>query len=406
MNSAPVLTPELGATAAAPAAPDAAARPADPPASAWLAPLQALGDAAAWVDVAGAQVLAQTPALAALLGLPAPAPLRHWGQALPELLPLLQAAAGQPATGQAQRASAQHVGLQASAVAPGRVLLRVVDQRAQQRELQRQLDDRERLLFTSRAVSVGEMGSTLAHELNQPIGAAANLLRGLRLRLARRAGSTPEPAAQEELQAMERALEQVMFAGRVISRIREFTHSRAPRREPLDLAALLQSSASLLDWDLQRVGVALRLELPGQPVWVLGDEVMLQQVLVNLLRNAIDALREPCTEPAAAAGTEPAPPPGAADKRIQLQLLLPGAQQAEVRVTDNGCGLAPEAQARMFVPFSSTKPTGMGIGLAICRSFVELHQGRLWFSHPPQRGCTFHLGLPLHAAGPSEGEPA
>jgi C4-dicarboxylate-specific signal transduction histidine kinase len=244
--------------------------------------------------------------------------------------------------------------------------------------MQRQLDDREQLLFTSRVISVGEMATTLAHELNQPIGATANLLRGLRSRLVR-AGAPRLDA--EEATALERALEQVMFAARIISRIREFTQSRQPRHAKVDLAALARSSASLLDWDLQRSGARLVLELPDEPAFVRGDEVMLQQVIVNLMRNALDALR-----------TDPPE-----DPRLELRLLA-RAHEIEVQVCDNGCGLGDAAAQQLFVPFASTKPSGMGIGLSICRSFIELHQGRLWFSRNADRGVTFHIGLPLGAA--------
>lgn len=254
------------------------------------------------------------------------------------------------------------------------VVLRLTDRREQSRAVQRQLDDREQLLFTSRVISVGEMATTLAHELNQPIGAASNLLRGLRSRLARRCASLDN----EEAGALDRAIEQVMFAARVIARIREFTQSHQPRHSRLDLTALLRSSASLLDWDLRRTGARLELELPGEPVSVRGDEVMLQQVVVNLMRNALDALR-----------TDPPEEP-----QVRLRLLR-RANEVEVQVCDNGCGLGDEAAAKLFVPFASTKPSGMGIGLSICRSFVELHQGRLWFSRNPDRGATFHVSLPL-----------
>jgi two-component system sensor histidine kinase DctS len=253
-------------------------------------------------------------------------------------------------------------------------LLRLTDRREQGRALQRQLDDREQLLFTSRVFSVGEMATTLAHELNQPIGATANLLRGLRSRLARR-----KPALDgEESGALERAIEQVMFAARVITRIREFTHSHQPRHGRIDLAALLRASASLLDWDLRRSRARLQLHLPEGAVLVRGDEVMLQQVLVNLMRNALDAMR--------------ADPPE--DPQLTLTLALKG-QEAVVQVCDNGCGLGDDAAAKLFVPFASSKPNGMGIGLSICRSFVELHQGRLWFTRNAERGATFHVGLPL-----------
>jgi C4-dicarboxylate-specific signal transduction histidine kinase len=256
-------------------------------------------------------------------------------------------------------------------------LLRLTDRREQGRALQRQLDDREQLLFTSRVFSVGEMATTLAHELNQPIGATANLLRGLRSRLARR-----KPALDaEESAALERALEQVMFAARVITRIREFTHTHQPRHARVDLAALLRASASLLDWDLRRSRAKLTLQLPDGAVLVRGDEVMLQQVLVNLMRNALDAMRaDPPEEPT-----------------LTLTLCVKG-HEAVVQVCDNGCGLGDDAAARLFVPFASSKPTGMGIGLSICRSFVELHQGRLWFTRNAERGATFHVGLPLMKA--------
>jgi C4-dicarboxylate-specific signal transduction histidine kinase len=217
------------------------------------------------------------------------------------------------------------------------------------------------------------MATTLAHELNQPIGATANLLRGLRSRLARRT-----PALDtDEAAALDRAIEQVMFAARVITRIREFTHSHQPRHKKVDFAALLRSSASLLDWDLRRTGARLTLELPHEEVHVRGDEVMLQQVIVNLMRNALDALR-----------TDPPDEP-----QVTLR-LAPRPGEVEVQVCDNGCGLGDDAAAKLFVPFASSKPSGMGIGLSICRSFVELHQGRLWFSRNADRGATFHISLP------------
>lgn len=257
------------------------------------------------------------------------------------------------------------------------VVLRLADRREQGRALQRQLDDREQLLFTSRVISVGEMASTLAHELNQPIGAAANLLRGLRMRLAREGASRLDEA---ETTALDRSIDQVMFAARVIARIREFTHARQPRPVPLDLAALVHKSAALLDWDLERTGTTLVLHGPDRPVPVRGDEVMLQQVLVNLMRNALDAMR----------GDPPEAP------RLEVS-VRPGPQEVEVQVRDNGCGLSDEAEQRLFVPFASTKPSGMGLGLSICRSFIELHQGRLWFSRNEGRGATFHISLPIEA---------
>ena len=344
--------------------------------------LAAFGDAVALVHRASATLRWTSPAWRALLpGIDAGTPLAALDPALPALL------ASDATT--PQRLLLAEAGAWDAQLAPhdaGHRLLRLTDRREQGRALQRQLDDREQLLFTSRVISVGEMASTLAHELNQPIGAAANLLRGLRARLVRRpraAGVAAAAAQAEDADALGRAIEQVMFASRVIARIREFTHSHQPRHARLDLGALVRSCASLLDWDLRRTGAALQLDLPDTPVRVRGDEVMLQQVVVNLMRNALDAMRsDPPAEP-----------------RLSLRLQVRG-REAELQVRDNGGGLADDAAARLFVPFASTKPNGMGIGLSICRSFVELHQGRLWFSRNADRGATFHLGLPLAADGP------
>jgi signal transduction histidine kinase len=257
----------------------------------------------------------------------------------------------------------------------GHLALRLADAAGRERMLLRQLEDREKLLFTSRVVSVGEMASTLAHELNQPIGTITNLLRGLRPRLARTAGGD-DPELQ---QALARATEQALFASRVIARIRDYTQSRQPRREPFDLAAALRAGVQLLDWELQRDGVQRELQLPAQALMVEGDEVMLQQVFVNLVRNALDAMRGLPRE---------AP-------RVLGVSARAEAGMAEVVIADTGCGLSDEAEANLFVPFVSTKPNGFGLGLNICRSFVELHQGRLWFSRRQPSGCSFHVALPL-----------
>lgn len=255
------------------------------------------------------------------------------------------------------------------------VLLRLADERERLHHLQRQLDDREGLLFTSRSLTVSEMGSVLAHELNQPIGATANLLRGLKLRLTRR-----HPDSTDELAALDKAVQQVTYASQIIGRVREYTQQRQPRAEALDLVDLVHQSLALLDWDLQREAVRLVLRLPLRPVPVQGDAVMLQQVLINLLRNALDALRL----------DRPAEPV------IDIELIVDGAR-AELRVGDNGPGITPQTEARLFVPFSSTKPNGMGLGLSICRSLIEMHQGRLWFSRREAGGCCFHFALPVLA---------
>ena len=252
------------------------------------------------------------------------------------------------------------------------------------RATRRHLEDRERLLFTSRSVAVGEMATTLAHELNQPLGAVTNVLRGLKARIAATIAQ-PQPGALPMLeQGVQLALDQVQYAARIIGRIRDYTQSRQPRRERVDLHALLHNSLTLLDWDLGRHGVQLAIELAPHDAdaatAVAGDGVMLQQVLVNLLRNAIDAMH--------------ATPEG--QRRLHITSRIDGAGgQIEIAIADTGSGIDDEGAAQLFMPFYSTKPTGMGIGLNICRSLIELHQGRLWFTPNSARGCTFHVALPL-----------
>jgi two-component system, LuxR family, sensor kinase FixL len=279
---------------------------------------------------------------------------------------------GEPVALQVQRADGD----------PGTLWLRLADP-GTALAVQRHLEDRERLLFTSRSVSIGEMASTLAHEINQPIGTVSNVLRGLAARLtqlqADHAGDAELDQRITELQQGTRlALDQALFAARVIGRIREYTHSRQPQRERLDLAALARESAALLDWAFARQGVPLQVNAHGA-AWVTGDAVMLQQVVVNLLRNALDAHRE-STHRAAA---------------VALQVARHDAEW-QLAITDRGGGISREAEDRLFVPFVSSKPDGMGLGLKICRSFIELHQGRLWFTRNAEAeggGCTFHIAL-------------
>jgi two-component system sensor kinase FixL len=263
----------------------------------------------------------------------------------------------------------------------GLVVLKLEDRHAQAQARKRHLEDREQLLFTSRLLSIGEMATTLAHEINQPIGAAANLLRGTVMRLQRQAdaeGHGPQSQQAQVLQALQRATDQVLFASKVIARIREYTHSHTPRRVPVDVVELVQSCSGLLDWETEREGVEVTLDLPEQPLWILADETMMQQLFVNLMRNAIDAMR----------GNT------AGDRRMAIRVRAEG-PQAEVTVCDCGSGISELAEQTLFVPFVSSKPTGTGIGLNICRSFVELHQGRLWFSRNPDAGISFHAALPM-----------
>jgi two-component system sensor kinase FixL len=256
----------------------------------------------------------------------------------------------------------------------GRLHLRLSDLGADGESASRHLSDRERLLFVSRSMSVGEMASILAHELNQPIGAIANLLRGIAMRIDRGAVD-PDSLSP----AVAQGIEQVLYAAGILERVREYVEPRQPRQESIALPALVGAAIALLDWEIRRDDIAVTLfdrTSPHEGI-VAGDPVMLQQVIVNLARNAIEAMR----------GIE------AGQRRLEVTTALDD-DTVLLRIADRGCGIDPQAQARLFTPFFTTKPNGTGLGLHVCRSIIELHQGRLWFDTRENQGCTVCVALP------------
>lgn len=230
----------------------------------------------------------------------------------------------------------------------------------------------EKLLFTSRLMSVGEMAATLAHELNQPLAAIVNYLNGS-LRLVGQAGG---PAQVER--ALVAARTQAEHAAAVIARVREFVRAREPRRDAHDLAAIAGTVLELLRLEAERQQVEIEVALAGTLPAVYADKVMVEQVLLNLVKNAIEAMRE-----VDAAGR---------DLRIEGRVNLDG--EVEVRVCDRGRGLTPAEGEQLFSPFYTTKSDGLGIGLAICRSIIEYHEGRLFFEPREGGGSVFGFTLP------------
>jgi two-component system sensor kinase FixL len=271
------------------------------------------------------------------------------------------------------------LGASAARDADGRLHLRLTDARSDQEAAARHLNDREQLLLVSRSLSVGEMATTLAHELNQPIGAITNLLRGLLVRSER---GTLDAAASGP--AIQRGIEHALYASAIIARVRDYVQHRQPKTEPVPVTALVDDAISLLDWEIRRDGIGVRVCAPDAPqaAVVRGDRVLLQQVLVNLARNAIEAMR------------------GIAEGERELEVSVRVDEETVLLgIADRGPGIDESAAARLFTPFFTTKPGGMGIGLHVCRSIIELQQGRLWFTpRAPLAGCTFWIELPLAAA--------
>lgn len=255
------------------------------------------------------------------------------------------------------------------------IYLKIESALDRQKAQSRHLADRERLMLTWRSTSIGEMASTIAHELNQPLGSIGNLLNGLKSR-AKRGRLTAEDAGM----AFDRALEQLRYASGIIARMREYVDARQPSSQPLAPDRLATNTLDLLDWEIERERVQAEVRIDPRLPRLAGDEVMIQQVIVNLARNAIDAMR--------------ARPEG--HRRLTIEAVADhGRDRIEIRIGDTGTGLDETQSESLFTPFFTTKASGMGIGLNICRSIIELHRGELWFTRGEEGGTTFHIALPM-----------
>lgn len=235
----------------------------------------------------------------------------------------------------------------------------------------------ERLTHFSRLSTMGEMAAGLAHEINQPLSAIATYAQACQ-RLIRQ----PEPDIDDITAALQQINAQALRAGEVIRRLRNFVKNREVKREPVNCARLLDDLSTLAETDARLHNIRLRLDCHEPLPTVYADPIQLQQVILNLVRNAIDAMVD-------------APE----DRREVVLMTRPsGDGEIEITVADHGTGLAPEATEHLFNPFFTTKAAGTGLGLAISRSIVRAHGGRLW--HTPNDGCgvRFHFTLPVTPA--------
>jgi two-component system, LuxR family, sensor kinase FixL len=227
------------------------------------------------------------------------------------------------------------------------------------------------LVHISRLSAMGEMASTLAHELNQPLSAVTNYLKGSRTMLA---SERFDRARLSE--ALDKAGDQALRAGQIIRRLRDFVTRGEAERRIESLPKLVEEAAALALVGAREFGLRVRFSLDPAVDLVLADRVQIQQVLLNLIRNAIDAM----------------------ESSTRRELIIESAATpnnfASVSVTDTGPGVSEDVREQLFRPFVSTKRSGMGVGLSISRTIIEAHGGQIWVEARPGMGATFKFTLP------------
>ncbi|WP_426103099.1 PAS domain S-box protein [Massilia sp. TSP1-1-2] len=252
-----------------------------------------------------------------------------------------------------------------------------ISDRKRVEELNRQ--QQEKLQASARLATMGEISSMLAHELNQPLAAISSYTTGALNLLARAAADGSAVDAALLLPALEKAGVQAQRAGQIIRSVHQFVKQRAPERQLIDIAGLVDGISTLIELQARKYFVAIRTGIaPGLPQ-VSADRMMLEQVLLNLTRNAIEAMQDVAPE-----------------RRILRIDAAIEQDQVRVAVSDHGHGISAEVAGRLFSPFFSTKAEGMGMGLSICRTAVEFHGGTLSHRDNPDGGTIFSFSLPAH----------
>jgi PAS domain S-box-containing protein len=250
-----------------------------------------------------------------------------------------------------------------------------IDMEQQHREQQGLVVAQDELSRLSRALSMGEMAASIAHELNQPLTAVVTHAYACREWLR------TDPANIEKATVTaEKIIQESTRASSVMARVRAMFRKDAHLRELADLNSLIQDLERLLREEAIRRNISIRLILEKNLPQVELDPVQIQQVLLNLATNGMDAMMD-------ADGL----------RELAIYSKMQGDNEIQVTVEDHGAGLTPEAEARMFEPFFSTKPHGTGMGLAICRSIIEAHDGRIWASKSARGGTVFHFTIRVRA---------
>jgi two-component system, LuxR family, sensor kinase FixL len=247
----------------------------------------------------------------------------------------------------------------------------LTERQTREKRLQELQDE---LVHVARLSEMGQMASALAHELNQPLAAISNYLQACQTFITR-----PDalPRVQDVLQ---KASAQTARAGQIIRRLRQFIEKGETERAPESLAKTVEEAAALAFVGAKEAGIKANFELAPELPPVLIDKIQIQQVIVNLVRNSIEAMARSQT-------------------RELLVRTSTEKGSALIVISDTGAGLPDEVASQLFQPFVTTKEKGMGLGLSISKSIVEAHSGRIWAAARPEGGVTFSFTIPFAPAG-------
>jgi two-component system sensor kinase FixL len=245
----------------------------------------------------------------------------------------------------------------------------LTERRVQERRLQ---ELQSELGHVSRLTAMGEMASSLAHELNQPLSAITNYIRGSTTILA-----SNHPDIDRVRGALERAGDQALRAGEIIKRLREFVAKGETQQTIESPAQLLEEASALALFGAREKGVRVALRCDRAVGAIVVDKVQVQQVALNLIRNAIEAMED------------------SERRELTIAVRTRDRNTALFSITDTGHGISAEISERLFQPFMSTKANGMGVGLSICRTIIEAHGGRIWADPNDTGGTTFNFTIPL-----------
>ena len=248
---------------------------------------------------------------------------------------------------------------------------RDITMRKQTEEETRKL--REHLAHVTRVATLGELSASLAHELNQPLAAILS-----NAQAAQRFLDKEEPSVDDVREALADIIGDGRRAGEIIRRLRALLGKGDLQRAPLDVDEIVRETVSVMRSEAIVKNISLNVFLADDLPLVSGDRVQLQQVILNLMINAVEAMRDVAAD----------------EREISIRTSREDSERIEIAVEDRGVGIDQYHMERMFEPLFTTKDNGLGMGLSICRSIVEAHGGRLWAGNNPERGATFHVVLP------------